>query len=334
MALRERDLPAVERAIAAGVDVNRPHPGGASALIWACGEDPAFMRALLKAGADPNRPTRDGLPVIEAASSGDLQKLKQLVDAGADVHATFADGSSELMNAYLAAEYGDHEEVLQFLKQLGARRPVPARWEPLQAGVGSWNDFSELLVKGAAGQVGAALARVLGGTCRTAVFGETFRPGETAYIVALPREMGWCNLFRVAPRRRRWEAIDRSFLEALARAAGAPVLSIEYSDTSDAASILRVEPDRQSDEDAGWDRGILEEVVGALGKEAPAWAKERLTKMPKDAPSSTQYVRALAERERFVLAAYAPLVRDDAPIEIGFPGYPPEAFEEVAWVTT
>ena len=54
----------------------------------------------------------------------------------------------------------------------------------------------------------------------------------------------WCNILQVAPPRLRFDDSKRVevFAAELAKAAGASVLSIEYSDTADAASVLRIEP--------------------------------------------------------------------------------------------
>jgi len=95
--------------------------------------------------------------------------------------------------------------------------------------------------------------------------------------------MNWCNVFQIAaPPRQRFEDSKRTeaFARELAKATQTSVLSIEYSDTSDAASILRIEPDGKKSYDRGWDHETLEERVGALGNQAPAWAKKQLARVP------------------------------------------------------
>jgi len=73
---------------------------------------------------------------------------------------------------------------------------------------------------------------------------QSLLPGKQAYVVVRPKGMNWCNVFQIAPPRLRYE--DSSKAEALARelakVSGASALSIEYSDTSDAASVFRAEP--------------------------------------------------------------------------------------------
>src|SRR5438045_950903 len=102
--------------------------------------------------------------------------------------------------------------------------------------------------------------------------------------------MDWCNIFQIAPLRLRFEDEKKTeaFATELAKVAGASVLSIEYSDTSDAASILRVEPDGKKMQDQGWDHETLKEMVEAMGDEAPEWAKKQLAGSDEDEPSSTE----------------------------------------------
>ena len=116
------------------------------------------------------------------------------------------------------------------------------------------------------------------GSVQLDVYGQALTPGKLAYVVVRPKGMDWCNVFQVMPPPDRFRDMKETevFAAALAQAAGAPVLSIEYSDTSDAASILRVEPDGTKTHDQGWDHESLKEMVDALGGGAPAWARKAL----------------------------------------------------------
>jgi hypothetical protein len=117
-------------------------------------------------------------------------------------------------------------------------------------------------------------------------------------------------------------------------ASGAAVLAIEYSDTANAASVLRVEPDGKQARDNGWDRESLEEMVGALGDEAPAWAKKQLANTGDDEPDSSERVVRLAEREKFVVAAFGAYCEPGRMLDVELAGYGAEAFEGVAFVSS
>jgi hypothetical protein len=131
-------------------------------------------------------------------------------------------------------------------------------------------------------------------------------PGKQAYVVVQPKGMDWCNVFRIAPPVLRYEDTKKTetFARELAKTSGTSVLSIEYSDTSDAVGVFRAEPDSKSTRDDGWDRDILEEMVGAAGDKAPAWAKKQLAKTDEDELRNTERLQMLAEREKFVVAAF------------------------------
>ncbi|HWQ91746.1 MAG TPA: ankyrin repeat domain-containing protein, partial [Clostridia bacterium] len=315
-ALRNRDLDAVCRAIEAGADVNRitPPPGGATPLMWADSEE--MIDALLSAGANPNQPGLHGTPLINAAGDGNMPIVQRLLAAGADIHAVEVSGEF-VQNAYQAAEMNGKFEMVDYLKSLGAGKPKLAR-APLQPGVGSWNDFSELLVKTSVERAAQALAEMVKGNIQLAVYGQTLRPGKRAFVVARPKGMDWCNVFQIAPSRNRFEdpKVTETFAAELARAAAAPVLSIEYSDTSDAASILRIEADGTKARDEGWDYASLQEMVNALGDEAPARAKKQLAHTDEDAPSSCERVVSLAEEEKFVVAAFGLACEPGRPLDV------------------
>jgi ankyrin repeat protein len=274
-AMCKNDLAGVRRAIEDGADVNRicPPPGESTPLMWANSEE--FTEILLKAGADPNKSAKGNTPLINAARSGHLGIVRQLIAAGADVHAVEISGEF-MQNAYSAAQMNRKHDVADYLKSLGAGNPKLAKSELLKPGVKSWNDFSELLVKANVETTADALAKIINGKTQLNVYDKSLLPGKKAYVVVRPKGMNWCNVFQVAPPRLRFEDSKKieTFGGELAKASGFPVLSIEYSDTSDAASVIRIEPDGTQKDDKGWDRDTLQEMVEAMGDEAPGWARK------------------------------------------------------------
>lgn len=333
-AMRSKDLAAVRRAIEEGADVNRvcPPPGESTPLMWASSEE--LVELLLSAGADPNKSAKTDTPLISAAGSGYLGIVKQLIAAGADIHAVEVSGEF-MQNAYSAAEMNSKHEVADYLKSLGAGKPKPAKSKPLKPGVGSWNDFNELLIKAPVKQAAEALATMVNGKVQLNVYGQSLLPGKNAYVVVRPTGMDWCNVFQVAPPRLRFEDGKKTekFAIELARKSGASVLSIEYSDTSDAASILRMEPDGTKSQDQGWDRETLEEMVEAMGDKAPVWAKKQLAKTGEDEPSSSERLLMLAEQETFVVAAFGFYCEPGRKIDVEVTGYGADSFDAVAFVS-
>jgi hypothetical protein len=148
--------------------------------------------------------------------------------------------------------------------------------------------------------------------------------------------MAWCNVWQVKPAPKRFEnqtAIEKRCKE-IAAACTAPVIEVDYSDTSDAAQVVRVDAGRGRVEvDDGWDRDALEEVATHLGDDAPAWMAKRLKEMGDDELSSTERVELLAAQERFVAAAFG-FYAQGGLVDVDVDGYPAEAFDEAAFVTT
>lgn len=333
-AIRSKDMAAVRRAIEEGADVNRvcPPPSESTPLMWASSEE--LVELLLGAGADPNKSAKGDTPLISAAGSGYPAIVKQLVAAGANIHAVAVSGEF-MQNAYSAAEMNSKHDVADYLKSLGAGKPKPAKSKPLQPGVGSWNDFGELLIKAPVNQAAETLAMMVNGKVQMNVYGQSLLPGKNAYVLVRPKGMDWCNVFQVVPPRLRFkdEKQTEKFAVELANKSGASVLSIEYSDTSDAASIMRVEPDGKKSRDQGWDRDTLEEMLEAMGDEAPAWAKKQLAKTGEDVPSSTERLVMLAEQEKFVVAALGFYCEPGRKVDVEVAGYEADNFEAVAFVT-
>jgi ankyrin repeat protein len=335
-ALRKKNVAAMRAAIRKGGDVNRvtPPPVRTSALGWvAGGESEEMVQVLLEAGANPNRVDSGEIPLICAARCGRLANVKRLLAAGADLHALEQDCEYP-DNAYSAAKGNQKHEVADYLKSLGAGNPKPAKAEPLEPGVGSWNDFSEILVKASANDAARALAKMIKGRAELEAYGKEFLPRKRAYVVAQPLGMQWSNIIQIAPLPLRFEDEKKiAFAADLAKAAGAPVLSIQYSGTSDAASIVRFSPEGKRSEEHGCDRKMLQEMVEAMGDEAPAWAKRQLAKTPEDDPSSTERLTMLAEQEKFVVASFGLYCEPGSKLEVEFHEYGPEAFEGVAFVS-
>jgi ankyrin repeat protein len=305
-ALWKKDITALRAALRQGADVNHvtPPPYCSTPLIWAVTEKPDIVKALLEAGADPNLSAGTDTPLIYAARCGPLEIVKMLLAAGANLHAIQSGEYPD--NAYSAAKINQKHEIADYLKSLGASNPKPTNIKPFKAGVGSWNDFSELLVKTGGDAAAQALAKMLGGRAELNAYGKKFTVGKKTYVVAQPKGMAWSNILQVAPPRLRFDDQKKAeaFSAELAKAAGVPVLSIEYSDTSDAASIIRLSPDGKRLEEHGCDRAMLQEMVDTMGKEAPDWARKQLKKTLEDEPSSTERLVSLAEEEKFVVASF------------------------------
>jgi hypothetical protein len=71
-----------------------------------------------------------------------------------------------------------------------------------------------------------------------------------------------------------------------------------------------------------------------MGDDAPEWAKKQLTETDENEPSSTSRLKMLAEHERFVVAAFGFDGQSGRKIDVEVRGYPAEAFEGVAWVSS
>jgi ankyrin repeat protein len=341
-AIRDRDLNEAQKAIADGAEVNRlaPPHWNHSPLTLAVGRGEEFVRVLLEAGADVNQPDRRWTALIAAAGDGDLAVVKQLIAAGADVEALEverpgSDGPRD--NAYLEAENQGKYEVVDYLKSIGSGRPKVGAWKPVEAGIHHWNDFDEVLVKGDVGPIARALAKLIGGKVTAQAYGKFLTPGERAYIVFRPKGLSWCNILQVAPPVLRHPDPNdvETFSRDLAKASSTSVLSIGYSDTSDAASISRYEPDGAAWKDQGWDRESLEEVIESAPDEAPDWMRKMLDGMGEQSGeelTSTERLQKLAADEAFAITILGVDYEPGRPVEVTFPGLPAEAFDGVAWV--
>jgi hypothetical protein len=110
------------------------------------------------------------------------------------------------------------------------------------------------------------------------------------------------------------------------------VLSVEYSDTSDAARVVQYDGGTTTVREDASDQ-MLQEIAEAMGDEAPQWVKDRMDAVDEDAADSGQKLVGLARRERFVVAAFGLDAESGQNVEVDFAGFPAEAFDGVAFVT-
>jgi len=336
------DVAAVQKAIAAGADVNRiPPMHGLSALGKAASDgNIELIKVLLEAGADINKADWEGRPLIHAAYHNKLPAVKFLVEAGADLFAIQPTAPSELgpMNAFQVAQWLRIKDVKDYLKSVGGDKAP--KWKPIEAGVHYWEDFRELLAKGDVATVAAGLASIINGSVHLNAAGKKFKAGEVSYVVARPKGLSWSNIIQIRPVPRRSDKLGKlsEFCKSLAAAAAVSTLMIQYSDTSVAAEVHGFEPSGKTWKDDGWDQPMLEELIGFLGPEAPAWAKKRLATIEaaeegsKQRMSSSDRLIALATEENFAVGAVSLADYNEDPVEIAFAGHPPEAFDDVAFV--
>src|SRR5579859_6681261 len=248
-AIEAQDIGAVRAAIAAGADVNRLNPAAdfqhtplilASARGYLDGVD-----ALLEAGGDPNKPANLDRPLLVACQNGHLPVVQRLIEGGADVSLRHMRALAEdcpAMNAYETAQWMSKKEVMKFLKSIGADKI--AKSATPEPGIYSWDDFAEVIVKGDAPSVAAALAKMIGGRVERDVYGKTVTPGKQAFLVVRAVGMEWCNVFQLAPLLDWLSDMSpgQKFASEISTAAGAPARYIGYSDTSDTAMTIRYEP--------------------------------------------------------------------------------------------
>lgn len=82
----QRDIPALQKSIADGADINRPGASGDNALMLAAVENDAeIVDILIQAGADLNRKNRHGATALILAAAVNADKtVTQLLDAKAN----------------------------------------------------------------------------------------------------------------------------------------------------------------------------------------------------------------------------------------------------------
>jgi ankyrin repeat protein len=166
-AVRKGDLAAVKVALDAGVPVDHPFRYERTALSFAAARGQVqIVTLLLERGADPNK--KDSFygasPFNWAANEGHVQVARLLIEKGAPVGPELVmraanNGNAELMTlalekskpsadelamALAQAEESKHSQVVEQLKQAGARPVAPAEFtvEPavLAAYAGTYKD--------------------------------------------------------------------------------------------------------------------------------------------------------------------------------------------------
>jgi ankyrin repeat protein len=303
-ALKAGDVGAVKQAIADGADVNRSGvpPDMLTPLMWC--ESAEAIKLLLDAGADPNKPSWTRTPLIQHVD--DLDRLKMLLAAGADLHAIAPIHSqdSALINAYYAADLGNHPEAMKYLKSLGAGMPKRPDWKPIEPGIGLREDFTEIVIKGDIPSVAGGLAKMIGGTAQFDAYGKQFTAGKRAFVVVGIKDMNWCNVFQVAPRPKRSKKAFDKLCTEMTVACNTDVLYVEYSDASDCAIFVQYLPDGTSQETD----------TGAEKKEG------------------TEEFDQFAATERLAVAQFSP-GGDDKLVDVDFAEYPAEAFDGTAFVS-
>lgn len=126
MAARLNDLDMARELLEAGADVNQVARGEGNALIVASQIGNVAMASLfVRAGADVNAIVpSDETPLINAARRNRLDVARYLIEQGADVNlavrAPMVDGS-ELRSPLQMARRGGHTEMIELLRQAGAR---------------------------------------------------------------------------------------------------------------------------------------------------------------------------------------------------------------------
>ena len=125
-AARGLDVEGVRAALAAGEDVDRRQPDGATALHWAAYRDDADLVALLlDAGADPTLANDYGVtPLTLACGTGNPGIVHALLAAGANAAAAVSTGETVLM---ACARTGSAEAVRALLRHganVNAREPT------------------------------------------------------------------------------------------------------------------------------------------------------------------------------------------------------------------
>jgi len=332
------DLAAMQRAIESGADVNRiaPPPWDITAMTRAIWDGSVEkVELLVKSGADVNKADPKGTPLTHAAEKGQLAIVKKLIELGADpgkLEPRAIASDMPRMNATMKAEWAGHKEVAKYLKSIGGHRVT--EWKPIEAGVHSWEDFSEIVAEGDVQVVARALAKMIKGKVEDGSYGKEMKVGKMAFIVARPKGMKWCNVIQIAPERKRFgeEKKMEKFCAELAESSGGAVMLLQYSDTSDAAAVGRFEADGSNSQDQGWDEDTLKEAMDAMGDEAPAWMKKKLREL-KDKLPSAQRLEKMAEEEKFAIGVLYLSGDVSKKVELQFVGYPEEAFDGVAFVS-
>ncbi|MEZ6069885.1 MAG: ankyrin repeat domain-containing protein [Pirellulales bacterium] len=347
------DVQGAKESLATGANPNRieKHPRGATPLTIAARSDNVEMvRTLLDGGANPNQPDSGENPLMAAVVGQDVDVVNLLLQRGADPNQpnpmyVGRDGEVDdsIETPLTFAKSMGYRQIEQILREAGAAMPAPTKTE-LAAGVHWWDDWDQVVARADVPTVADALARLIRGRVVRANWGDTLTPGERSFVVVRARGLNWTNLLPVTPNALGHERYDldtlKQLAEELANETGAETIWACYGDTAGAAGWSRFQPDGRSDEDDGWDEDLLADVVEAMeeaGEDVPEHMARRLAEMQdadEPGPDSTERLKQLAEAERFALAWEFFNVREGDDFDLEFAGYPAEAFEDVAFVTT
>lgn len=127
-AVQRSDLPAVERAIAAGANVNSVDKFGTTPLMQAAlYSNASCIRLLLDKGADPNAANQAGATAL-MWSAGDPEKVRLLLNKKSAVNPQASSGRTALS---IAASNAGNIEAVELLLAAGAKVKVTA---PLSGG--------------------------------------------------------------------------------------------------------------------------------------------------------------------------------------------------------
>ncbi len=123
-AISYKNLPVLERLIAAGAELNRSYPGhsifGETAFSYAVAYWPEVMERLVEAGADPNAPQRNGVSCLWVPVFGPSPDVvRRLMALGADVDLPDDEGRT-ILARYAAFPRRCEPEMVALLLELGA----------------------------------------------------------------------------------------------------------------------------------------------------------------------------------------------------------------------
>jgi ankyrin repeat protein len=329
-------------AITAGAKVSRllPTQLPTTLLHEACKKsDAARIEALIAAGVDLNKFDCGGrTPLMIAAAHAPVPIVEMLIKAGADVYRRqpeeFAGKELGPATVYSEADIRGLTEMKTYLRSIGAHRVRD--FKPITAGVHSWNDFVEILAKADVKAVAEALAKIIGGKATYDCYEQMLKSGKKALAVARPKGLPWSNVFQIAPRRS-FRDLDAAadVARELARVGGMSTFAVIYSDTGDAAGFVRFEPTGEAWRDEGWE--TLEKTVKKMKDTAPQWMHQRLAAVKAeqaDEMDSSSRLEKIAADECMAIACFDIVDCSARPLEFAFGGYPAEAFDAVAFVTT
>ena len=233
-AIRAKDLKGVKAALANGADASSRDTGGLTPLgLAALKGDVDVVRALLDAGADVNDGGSNIRPANKAAHLGHLDALKLLVERGADVNLIDPDDEDQenQYNALAYAKVNDEDDVIAYLKSIGARMPQ-IEFKPFTPGVELPDSFVEAFVKAPAHDVARAVAEAIGGKATPDAWEKTLKAGKRSYAVVRLEGSEWSSVLGVTGATNQIDKAWEKLCADVSKLAGAPALLIEHEDVS------------------------------------------------------------------------------------------------------